>query len=179
MWQRAWSANYIVFQRHDMTTDDDDLWVKYLWDNRPEQRLTHTPNQSETLPAVSHSGQLSRAYRLTSGPQSDSGARRTLGLRDQHHCAQTPSPSPGRRQASISADFDFDGDDQRIIRSAIPAADVAASPFTRQMEIFRVSLDGSEQIRLTTNTAGGHDTERGTMTSRGAGSRRRPACSTR
>ena len=143
------SANYIVFQRHDMTTDDDDLWVKYLWDNRPEQRLTHTPNQSETLPAVSHSGQL-LAYRLTSGPQSDQVRVARWASETSITVLNTITLQP---PAGVNiGGLDFEWDDKRIF-VAIPAADVAASPFTRQMEIFRVSLDGSEQIRLTTNTA--------------------------
>jgi Tol biopolymer transport system component len=142
------SGNYIVLSRHDLTTDDDDLWVKYLWDSRPEQRLTHTPDRSETLPVVSHSGEL-LAYRLISG-QSDQVCVARWNSESSITVLNTISLRP---PAGINiSGLDFEWDDRRLFVST-QATDVSVGLINRKQEIFRVSLDGSEQIRLTTNTA--------------------------
>ena len=59
-------GKHVVFQRYDSASHDRDLYVKYVWDNRPDEQLTNTPGISETLPVISHDGSM-LAYRAFHG----------------------------------------------------------------------------------------------------------------
>jgi len=139
---------HIVFSRYDATTHDRDLYVKYIWDNRPEVRLTNTPGTSETLPVVSHDGSM-MAYRVYLGVNQD----------DQVHVARLDSPTSitvlHGIDLQLPADInisgiDFSRDDTALFVST-EADDVSGSLINRKQEIFRVNLDGSGQRRLTNN----------------------------
>ncbi len=140
---------HIVFSRYDSANNyDRDLYVKYIWDNRPEVRLTNTPDRSETLPVVSHDGNL-LAYRVYFGVNQD----------DQVHVAMFDSPTSitvlHTVDLQLPADInisgiDFSRNDKELFIS-IQAEDVAGNLINRKQEIFRVLLNGSNQQRLTNN----------------------------
>lgn len=141
---------HIVFSRYDQANNDDrDLYVKYLWDHSPEVRLTNTPNQSETLPVVSHNGKM-LAYRVLRS-----------GHDDQIHVAQFVTETSITvmhvidlalpAETNISG-IDFSPQDNELLVSVqVTIADVPTNAIQRRQEIFRVRRDGSEQYRLTTN----------------------------
>ena len=140
---------HIVFVRYDSANNHDrDLYIKYIWDNRPEVRLTNTPNKSETLPVVSHDGKM-LAYRVVSETNQD----------DQVHVARFNSPTSitvlytidlqSPADINISG-IDFSRNDKELFIST-QASDVAGNLINRKQEIFRVRLDGSYQRRLTNN----------------------------
>ncbi len=123
--------------------------MKYIWDNRPEVRLTNTPNQAETLPVVSHDGKM-LAFRVSLGINQD----------DQIHVARFTSATSitvmNVIDLNLPADInisgiDFSPDDQELFVST-QAADVPGNLVNRKHEIFRVRLDGSNQLRLTNNS---------------------------
>lgn len=140
---------HIVFTRFDTANSDWDLYVKYIWDNRPEVRLTNTPNQAETLPVVSHNGKM-LAFRVVLGINQD----------DQIHVAGFTSATSFTVihviDLNLPADkningIDFSADDEELFIST-QAADVPGNLVDRKTEIFRVRLDGSNQLRLTNNS---------------------------
>ena len=144
------SGKHIVFTRLDTANNyDRDLYVKYIWDNRPEVRLTSTPNVSETQPVVSHDGTM-LAYRASFGSGRD----------DEVHVARfTGATSISvihtidlQLPAGINiSGIDFSENDQQLFIST-QSTDVAGSAIERKKEIFRTNLDGSNQTRLTNNS---------------------------
>lgn len=140
---------HIVFSRYDSANNHDrDLYVKYIWDNRPKVRLTNTPDTSETLPVVSHDGKL-LAYRVSFGPGQD----------DQVHVAKFNGPASISVLHTIDlqppadiniSGIDFSRNDKELFIST-QAKDVPGTLINRKQEIFRVRLDGSNQKRLTNN----------------------------
>lgn len=141
---------HIVFTRMDTANNyDRDLYVKYIWDNRPVVRLTTTPNVSETQPVVSHDGSM-LAYRASFGVNRD----------DEVHVARFNSATSVSVIHTIDlqlpagvniAGIDFSKDDQELLIST-QTTDVVGSAIERKKEIFRTNLDGSNQTRLTNNT---------------------------
>ena len=140
---------FIIFTRYDTANNHDrDLYVKYIWDNRPEVRLTNTPDRSETLPVVSHDGKL-LAYRASFGVDRD----------DEVHVARFTDPSTITVMHTIDlqlpADINISGIDfsrtDRELFISTQAKDVGGNLINRKQELFRVSLDGSGQRRLTNN----------------------------
>jgi len=142
-------GKHVVFQRYDSASHDRDLYVKYVWDNRPDEQLTNTAGISETLPVVSHDGSM-LAYRAFHG----------AGVNDQIIVAQF-SPGVGLTtlhtinpampvNTNISG-IDFSPNDKGVYFSA-QADDVALNPINRRQEVFYINLDGTGQVRLTTNT---------------------------
>lgn len=139
----------IVFVRVNRTTWDRDLFVKYIFDSRPEVALTNTPNVSEVLPVVSHNGRL-LAYRAFLGAGQDDQVRvaqfTTEGQFSVIHTIDLAAPA----DINISG-IDFSLDDKCLFVST-QAKDVAGSLINRKHEIFSVALDGSNQQRLTVNS---------------------------
>lgn len=144
---------YIVFRRFIIGTYPNwksDLYVKNIWDNSPEVLLTNTPPNCELyLPVVSHNGKKI-AYRV----------RNIVTGKDWVHVAEfsgVNTITAGRdlnltSPASMNiSGIDFSADDQELIVS-LQANDVSASQISRKQELFKVSLDGSNQIRLTLNS---------------------------
>ena len=140
---------HIVFCRFDSANNyDRDLYVKYIWDNRPEVKLTNTPDRSETLPVVSHDGRL-LAYRVYFGTGQD----------DQVHVASFNGPASITVLQTIDlqlpadkniSGIDFSKNDKELFIS-IQVNDVAGNLMNRKQEIFRVRLNGTHQQRLTNN----------------------------
>lgn len=141
---------HIVFVRLDRANNfNRDLYVKYIWDNRPPVRLMNTPDRSETLPVISHDGQK-LAFRVFLGAGQD----------DQVHVARLNGTSSitllNTIDLNLPADInisgiDFSGDDTRLYIST-QANDVAGNLINRKQEVFSVKLDGTDQRRLTINS---------------------------
>lgn len=141
--------NFIVFSQFDSANNQDrDLYVKYIWSNQAELKLTDTPDSSETLPVVSHDGKL-LAYRVSFGSDQD----------DQVHVAQFNGPQnitvlhtiDLKLPADINiSGIDFSRDDQELFIST-QAEGISGNLINRKQEIFRVDLDGDNQMRLTNN----------------------------
>ena len=141
---------HIVFSRYDRENNNDrDLFVKYIWDTRPEIQLTNTPNQSETLPVVSHDG-CYLAFRVFLGS----------GLDDQVHVARFTSSTSIEILYMIDLDYpadinisgiDFTDDDSKLLIST-QASDIPGNLINIKQEIFSINLDGSNQQRLTNNS---------------------------
>lgn len=143
---------YIIFRRFDQSSFPwkSDLYVKNIWDNSSEVLLTNTPPNCELyLPVVSHNGKKI-AYRI----------RNLVAVGDRVHVAEFSGAntiSPGydlnlESPASMNiSGIDFSADDKELIIS-LQANDVSASQISRKQEIFKVSLDGSNQKRLTLNS---------------------------
>jgi Tol biopolymer transport system component len=140
---------YIVFTRYDSNTSQHDLYVKYIWDNRPEAQLTDTLDRSEELPVVSHNGKM-LAYRVSI----------PSAIKDQVHVARFNNPTNVtglynydlQLPASINiSGLDFSRDDKELFVSVM-AADVSSNVTNRRQEIFRLRLDGSNQRRITNNS---------------------------
>ena len=143
----------MVFVRVDRVNNDNhDLYIKYLWDNRPPVRLTNTPDRSETFPVVSHDFQK-LAYRVSFGSGED----------ELVYVTSLNGVDFGRRMTLLNtinlnlpanshiSGIDFSGDDTRLYIST-QANDVPGNPDNRRQEIFSVKLDGTDQRRLTINS---------------------------
>jgi hypothetical protein len=143
-------GKHIVFVRLNRAANfDRDLYIKYIWDDRPPVNLTNSPNTSETLPVVSHDGRL-LAYRVFLGAGQD----------DQVHVAEFDTEGTLNVLHTVDLDLpadinisgiDFSNDDQWLYIST-QASDVPGNLINRKQEIFAVRLDGTEQRRLTNNT---------------------------
>ncbi len=141
-------GKHIIYQRYDRDTRDRDLYVKYVWDDRPEQRMTNTPDVSESLPVASHDGSMV-AYRAFHG----------AGVDDQIIVAQFTGAglmtlhtiNPDMPVNTNISGLDFSPNDAGIYFSA-QADDSALNPINRRQELFYINLDGTAQVRLTDNT---------------------------
>ena len=141
---------HIIFSRYDRDDNHDrDLFIKYIWDDRPEVQLTNTPNQSETIPVVSHDSRY-LAFRVSLG----------IGFDDQVHVARFTSATSIEILHMIDLDYpadvnisgiDFSDNDSRLFVST-QASDVPGNLINAKQEIFSMNLDGSNQQRLTNNT---------------------------
>lgn len=141
---------HIVFDRFDSSNNyRGDLYLKYIWDNRPPVRLTNTPNLSESHPVISHD-HTKVAYLASSG--SGSVEVRVAGITT--YSGLTPlyafTLSPPASGVNITG-VDFTKDDSQLFISA-EASDVPGTIINRKQEVFRVNLDGSNQVRLTNNS---------------------------
>lgn len=127
-----------------------DLYIKNIRDSSPEVLLTNTPANCEIfLPVVSHNREMLayRVWDLTTG-------------KDWVHIAEFSGPNSitTGRDIKLSTPagngitgIDFSADDQSLILS-LQASDISVSQISRQQEIFSISLDGSNQKRLTLNS---------------------------
>lgn len=143
---------YIIFRRFDQSSFPwkSDLYVKNIWDNSSEVLLTNTPPNCQLfLPVVSHNGKklAYRVMNLMTGKDwihiADFLSANTIIHENDLYLASPAS-------MNISG-IDFSADDKELIIS-LQANDVSASQISRKQEIFKVSLDGSNQIRLTLNS---------------------------
>ena len=140
----------MIFSRYDSANNQDrDLYLKYMWDNRPEVRLTNTPNISESLPVMSHDRTM-LAYRAFQSSASDqiivATVDRINGILTTIHTISLRSPA-----AYNISGIDFSKDDKQLFFSA-QANDVPGTLINRKQEIFRVNIDGTNQVRLTNNS---------------------------
>jgi len=141
-------GKYIIYSRYDSVTQDRDLYLKYIFDNRPAVRITTTTDRSETRPVISHSGQL-LAYRSTGVDFTDRVyvakiSDQLTGITLTHTIDLQPPAT-----INISG-IGFSFSDEELFVSA-PSTDVPGNLIDRQHEIFKVRLDGSHQLRLTSN----------------------------
>ena len=140
-------SKFIVFTRMDNNTFNRDIYLKYIWDNRPAVNLTNS-GVTETLPVVSHDRRLI-AYRVFIGAEDeeirvaslDTGAGTITIL----HTIRLSSPA-----AYNISGLDFSVDDTRLFVS-IQVNDVDGNLINRMQEIFSIKLDGTGQYRLTLN----------------------------
>ncbi len=137
----------LVFSRYDRTTRRTDLFSTAVEASGAVQRITQTPDISETLPAVSHDGRLlaCRAFHFT--PPRD--AIRIFEVGSWALVREISLPPPA--EINISG-ISFSRDDQRLFFSA-EAADVHAPSQEKRQEIFSIKLDGTDLQRLTANQA--------------------------
>lgn len=141
---------HIVFDRFDSSNNfKGDLYLKYIWDGRPPLQLTNTPTISELAPIISHDKTMV-AYRVFLGSGQD----------DQVHVAGITTHSGLTPMYTIDlvspADInisgvDFSRDDTQLFIST-QADDVPGPNIDRKQEVFRVNLDGSNQVRLSNNS---------------------------
>lgn len=142
--------SYIVFSRyHNIPNRRSDLYVKNLWDNSPETILIKAPLNCELyFPAVSHDGKK-LAYRfwdLNNGQDY---------IQLVEFTSPTSTSSPKNLVLKSPAKWgitgiDFSSNDQEIIVS-MEADDVPVSEIGRHQEIFKLSINGTNQTRLTNN----------------------------
>jgi hypothetical protein len=141
---------FIIFSRYDSANNHDrDLYLKYMWDDRPIVRLTNTQNISESLPVVSNNKQMV-AYRAFQSSAMDQIVVADIDrLNDTLNTISTISL---RAPAAYNiTGIDFSKDDSMLYFSA-QANDVPGSLINRKQEIFRVNIDGTNQVRLTNNS---------------------------
>ncbi|MGI9302759.1 MAG: hypothetical protein ACR2RB_08645 [Gammaproteobacteria bacterium] len=147
-------STHIVFERSiNSNINDRDLFIKSIGDTTPPVRLTDTPNVMEEQPVVSHSGLL-LAYFATTSEQLAAGTPGEIrvatfdvvgNLNVQHVIALVP-PVSGLSVFGL----DFSSDDQALYFSTF-TNDLPGTVPGRH-EVFRMNLDGSNQVRLTMNT---------------------------
>lgn len=145
---------YIVFRRSSTnssyTNRKSELYLKNIWDDSQPALLTIAPSNCElSLPVISHNG-ATIAFRVWN----------TMTGKDRIQIAEFTSPNSiiaghdlklmTPADMNISG-IDFSADDQELIVS-LQANDVSGSQTNRKQELFRVSLDGSNQKRLTFNS---------------------------
>jgi Tol biopolymer transport system component len=144
---------HIVFTRGVTNIYPDwrsDLYIKNIVDGSSEVLLTNTPANCEIfLPVASHNRKMLayRVWDITSGIDwvhiaEFSGHNSISTGRD----IKLTTPA-GKNITGI----DFSADDRSLILS-LEATDVSASYTSRRQEIFSVSIDGSNQKRLTLNS---------------------------
>lgn len=149
-------GKHVVFSRLDRSDNlDRDLFIKYIWDDRPAQRLTNTPNESEGQPVISHDRRLI-AFRAFLGEGRDDVVRvGRLTLDASGAWAIVPQSTIDLRlPADINiSGIDFSPDDTRlyIATQAREARGVSTNLINRRMELFSVRLDGTDQRQLTSD----------------------------
>ena len=137
----------LVFSRYDRITHKTDLYTTTADASGGVQRITQTPDISETLPAVSHDGLLlaNRAFHHT--PPRDTIRIFQVGSWAMVREISLPPPA----EINISG-IGFSRDDQRLFFSAQVAGVPGPNQENRQ-EVFSIKLDGTDLQRLTANQA--------------------------
>lgn len=138
----------IVFSRRSAATHSYELFVTNADSSGAPQQLTASPNANEILPVTSHDGALI-AY-VTYVPLAAGWVEAITVLEAgtwiPRHSFQFQPPQGARRIGALA----FSHDDQRLYIAAREAS-VSATSDRDRFEIFAVSLDGSDPVRLTSN----------------------------
>jgi len=137
----------LVFSRYDQTTRRTDLFSTAAEASGAVQRITQTPDISETLPAVSHDGRLLACRAFHHTPLRD--AIRIFEVGSWAMVREISLPPPAKINI---AGISFSRDDQRLFFSA-EASDVPVPSQEKRQEIFSIKLDGTDLRRLTANQA--------------------------
>jgi hypothetical protein len=141
------AGQQLVFSRYDRTTRRTDLYSTAADASAGAQRITQTPDISETLPAVSHDGRLLASRAFHHAPPRD--AIRIFEVGSWAMVREISLPPPA--EINISG-IGFSRDDQRLFFSA-QAAGVPAPNQENRQEVFSIKLDGTDLQRLTANQA--------------------------
>ena len=137
----------LVFSRYDRTTRNTDLYTTAVDASGSVQRITQTPDISETLPAISHDGLLLASRTFYHTPPRD-----TIQIFEVDNWTMVTEISlPPPAEINISG-ISFSRDDKRLFLSA-QASDVPASNQANRQEVFSIKLDGTDLKRLTANQA--------------------------
>ncbi|HEX5061288.1 MAG TPA: hypothetical protein VFV99_18100 [Kofleriaceae bacterium] len=137
----------IVFSRYDRLTGERHLYVANTDGSDSPIRITNTSKVSETLPTVSHEGQLLAFRRFAHTDFSDQ--IRIVSTRDFSLVRDISLASPAKWNIN---GLDFTGDDRQIVFGA-DADDVGGNLQNLHGELFVVGVDGGNQRRLTKNAA--------------------------
>jgi Tol biopolymer transport system component len=138
----------LVFSRLDWTTQRRVLYTVKSDGTGTPVRVTTTQDVSETLPVVSHNGQL-LAFRLFHHA-THTDRIGVLNVGDWTPVSEIALQPPAARNIS---GIDFAKGDQRLYFS-VQTSELTGNPIDVRQEIFSIKLDGSDQRRLTNNTAG-------------------------
>lgn len=138
----------LVFSRHDRTTQQRVLYTVNAYGGGAPIRLTNNQDVSETLPVVSHDGQLLAYREFNHTTLTDRIIVVNVGNWTLVHTIILQPPA----DRNISG-LDFAAGDQRLYFS-VQADDVTGSTINIRQEVFSINLDGSNQSRLTNNITG-------------------------
>jgi Tol biopolymer transport system component len=138
-------GKFIVFSRYDRATRDRDLYSIYFDGTQNFERITNTPDISETHPVISHDGKL-LAYRAFYKQPSFKETIRIVNVGTWTLVNEIGLQAPASRNIE---GIDFSRNDKRLYFAA-GASDVPGSE-NNKIEVFSVKLDGTDQRRLTKN----------------------------
>jgi Tol biopolymer transport system component len=144
----------LVFSRHDNASGNYDLyWKQAQASDSSLTRLTSTPEVNETLPVISHNGQM-LAFRAYTKVVLLTGTFTTDTIQVMETRTWAPLHSfrldNQVRNGTVAA-VEFSSDDKFLYVAAEAMTEV--SPPSSRYEIYKVSLDGTTTERLTWNSA--------------------------
>jgi hypothetical protein len=148
----------VVFSRLNSQVNDFDLFTQDFSEPTSLARLTTTPDISEEFPAVSHDETMLAFRELVFAPGTTTTptaeririvAIPASGIPDLSHALHVVSLAPPAGMGITG--LDFSADDKGLL-VAVKSTDVTTAPTALDMqEIYFIKLDGTGQVRLTTN----------------------------